>query len=153
MNPSFYQSGWKLGVQIWYDMICVWYLDDMWLIWNVDRPDIIQISSTYHLDIIHISYRFHPHIVQISYFTTPQLGEKSSFNPYMAWLLPAKTPLLNSIKTPLLSSRYYPNTIQKSSRNHPDTQISSRNHPEIIQKSSRNQLGEKSSFNSCMARL
>jgi len=152
LNPSFYQSGWKLGVQIGYDILCGWYLDDMWVIWNVDdivqisstfHPDSIQISSTYHPDIIHISSRYHPHIVQISYFTTPQLGEKSSFNPYMARLLPTKTPLLNSIKTPLLSSRYYPNIIQKSSRNHPD----------IIQKSSRNHLGEKSSFNPCMARL
>ena len=80
-------------------------------------------------------------------FTTPQLGEKSSFNPCMARLLQVKTPLLNSNKTPLLISqiltKYHPEIIQKSSRNQ----------QEIIQISSRCHLGEKSSFNPCMARL
>ena len=69
------------------------------------HPDITHISSTCHPDITHISSRYHPHIVQISYFSTHQLGEKSSFNPYMARLLPVKTALLNSIKTPLLERK------------------------------------------------
>ena len=132
----------------------------------------MQISSIFHLDIthisIHISSRYHPHIIQISptyrpnitrsiFFTTPQLGEKSSLNPDLAQLLPVKTPLLNSIKTPLIIQilpKYHPEITQKSSRYHPDIiQISSRYHPDIIQKSSIYNLGEKSSFNPCMARL
>jgi len=105
--------------------------------------DIWMICRWYHLDAItHISSRYHPHIVQISYFTTPQLCKKSSFNPYILRLLPMKTPLLNSIKTPLLIiqilPKYHPEIIQKSSRNHPEIiQKSSRYHPDIIQKSSR----------------
>ena len=101
--------------------------------------DIWMICGWYHLDAIthHISSRYHPHIVQISYFTTPQLCEKSSYNPYMARLLPMKTPLLNSIKTPHLIvqilPKYHPEIIQKLSKNHPDIiQIPSRNHPGII---------------------
>ena len=111
-NPVFTNQGenWEFKYDmIWYVcdiwMICGWY--EMWIVQisSTFHPDIIQISSTYHLDIIHISSRYHPHIVQISYFTTPQHGEKSKFNPYMARLLPAKTPLLNSIKTPLLEGK------------------------------------------------
>ena len=125
------------------------------------QPHIIHISSTYHPDITHISSRYHPHIIQISptyrpnitqwiFFPTPQLGEKLGLNPYMAQLLPVKTPLLNSIKTPLLIiqilPKYHPEIIQKSSRNHPEIiQISSRNH----QISSWRKL----SLNPCMARL
>ena len=106
-------------------MVCGWYhLDIIWIS-PTYHPNIIQISSiyyTYHPNIIHISSRYHPHIVQISFFTTPQLGEKSSFNPYMARLLPVKTPFLNSIKTPLLIIqiliKYHPEIIQKPSGYH-----------------------------------
>ena len=116
------------------------------------QPHIIHISSTYHPDITHISSRYHPHIIQISptyrlnitwsiFFPTPQLGEKLSFNPYMAQPVPVKTPLLNLIKTPLLIiqilPKYHSEIIQKSSIYHPEIiQISSRYHPEIIQISS-----------------
>jgi len=65
--------------------------------WNIDLifSEIIQKSPRNHPDIIQSS----------SIFTTPQLGEKSSFPPDMARLLQVKTPLLNSIKTPLLEGK------------------------------------------------
>ena len=107
-----------------------------WYVGDVIHSDITHKSSTYHLNITHIS-RYHPHIIQISttyhpvvtqisskyhpvdIFYNPPTWKKVSFNPYMARLLPVKTPLLNSIKTPLLiiqiSSRYHPEIIQISS--------------------------------------
>ena len=94
----------------------------------------IQISSTYYPDITHISSKYHQHIVQISpgqYFLKPSNLVKSRvLTPYMARLLPVKTPLLNSMKTPLLIIQilpnYHPEIIQKSSRYHPEIiQISS----------------------------
>ena len=66
----------------------------------------MQILPKYHPNNIQKSSRNHLDIIQsTSVFTTPQLGEKSSFNPDMAWLLQVKTPLLNSIKTPLLEGK------------------------------------------------
>ena len=102
------------------------------------HPDITHISPTYHPHIIQISPTYHPHIIQLILFTTPKLGEKSSFNPDMARLLQAKTPLWNSIKTLHLIiqilPKYHPNIIQKSPRYHPDiTHISSKYYPHIIQ--------------------
>ena len=129
-----------------------WYLDDMWVISSRYHLDITHISSRYHPYITNISSRYPPNIIHIPptyrsnitrsiFFTTPQLGEKLSFNPDMARLLQKKTPLWNSIKTPLLIiqilPKYHPNIIQISSRNHPEiNQKSSKNHPEIIQISS-----------------
>ena len=58
------------------------------------------LPPTYHPNIVQISSRYHPNIIQIS--PRYQLGENLSFNPDMVWLLPVKTSLWNSIKTPLL---------------------------------------------------
>jgi len=133
--------------------------------WCINSTFLItHISSIYHPHIIHISHTYRPNITQSIFFTTPQLDKKSSFYPDMARLLQEKTPLWNSIKTPLLIiqilPKYHQNIIQKSSRNHPEIiQKSSRNNPEIIQSTSifktplPPQLGEKSSFHPVMARL
>ena len=131
------------------------YLDDMWAISSRYHPHIIQLSKYhphiihmicgwYHPDIIHILYilskiihilpTYRPNITQSIFLTTFQLDEKSTFNPDMARLLQKKTPLWNSIKTPLfiiqILPKYHPNIIQKSPRNHPEIiQKSSKNHP------------------------
>ena len=146
--------GWICEEERWIGLVISgWYVGDIIQISPTHHPDIthisskyhphiIQISPTYHPDIIHISPTYRPSITWSIFFTTPQLGEKSSFNPDMARLLQKKTPLWNSIKTPLLIiqilPKYHPNNIQKSSRNHPDIiHISSRYHPHIIQISSK----------------
>ena len=70
----------------------------------------LDFNSTYQLGEIWVNKLdflnpsvYHPHIIQIS--PRYQLGENSSFNPDMARLLPVKTPLWNSIKTPLLEDK------------------------------------------------
>ena len=133
-------SGWYVDDIIW--MVCGWYHLDITHIASKYHPYIIHmICGWYHPDIIHILYilskiihilpTYRPNITQSIFLTTFQLDEKSTFNPDMARLLQKKTPLWNSIKTPLfiiqILPKYHPNIIQKSPRNH----------PEIIQKSSR----------------
>ena len=65
----------------------------------------LDLNSTFWIPVFttHISPKSHPNIIQIS--PKYQLGKNSSFNPDIARLLPVKTPLWNSIKTPLLEGK------------------------------------------------
>ena len=94
----------------------------------------LLISGLYVGDIIHISPTYRQNITQLIFFTTPQLDEKSSFNPDGTIIAEKKLHFEFQLKLHFSSSRYYPNIIQISSRDHQET------YPEIIQKSSKNNL-------------
>ena len=63
-----------------------------------------ELVSRYHPHIFQISPTYHPDNIQIS-SSRHQFLQKSSFHPDMARLLQVKTPLPNSIKTPLLEGK------------------------------------------------
>ena len=73
-------------------------------------PNIIQISFKYHPEIIQKSSRNHPEITQKSssrhrFLQPPNFVKSRVLTQILARLLLVKTPLLNSIKTPLLEGK------------------------------------------------
>ena len=165
--------GWICEEEYWIGLVISgWYMGDIIWISPTYHPDgithmspyithisrnhpyithIIQISPTYHQNIIHISPTYRINITQSIFFNPPTWWKVKFYGTTIA---EKKTPLWNSIKTPLLIiqilPKYHPNIIRKSSKNHPKIiQKSFRYHPVIIQSTSiftTPQLGEKSSF-------